>query len=316
MELSSVHEFLCYFLFLRKESKRKDLPSLSIHSKIRLRSFKKNLPINCSISHNPAKSRKPTQRRKPLLKASRTHLTFVLAGAAHHTSQQRSTCRFESNFITTKSIIMGTFSKGILGGFSGKVGPVVGSSWKGIDVMRSMPNKKKGTSSVAQLDQQLKFSIGMQFMQPMTELVNVTFNNYATDQTAFNAAFSYTLKNAIAGKTPDYVIDYSKALLSKGTLPNATAPAASATNKAVFFTWTDNSGIGNAAATDSAIMVIYCKELNAAIFTWKGGMRSDSAAQLDVSGFTGKTVATWLGFLSANGSDVADSIYTGEVLVK
>ena len=34
---------------------------------------------------------------------------------------------------------MGTISKGILGGFSGKVGTVIGGNWKGIDYMRSIP---------------------------------------------------------------------------------------------------------------------------------------------------------------------------------
>lgn len=35
---------------------------------------------------------------------------------------------------------MGTFSKGILGGFSGTVGTVIGGNWKGIQYMRSQPN--------------------------------------------------------------------------------------------------------------------------------------------------------------------------------
>lgn len=38
---------------------------------------------------------------------------------------------------------MGTIKKGILGGFSGKVGTVVGGSWKGISYMRSLPQKVK-----------------------------------------------------------------------------------------------------------------------------------------------------------------------------
>ena len=35
---------------------------------------------------------------------------------------------------------MGIIKKGILGGFSGKVGNVVGASWKGIDYIRSLPS--------------------------------------------------------------------------------------------------------------------------------------------------------------------------------
>jgi hypothetical protein len=44
---------------------------------------------------------------------------------------------------------MGTFNKGILGGFSGKTGTVIGSNWKGRTVMRSLPGKrtKQETSS-------------------------------------------------------------------------------------------------------------------------------------------------------------------------
>ena len=49
---------------------------------------------------------------------------------------------------------MGTISKGILGGFSGTVGTVIGGSWKGIDYMRSQPSKRSGNFSQAQLEQQ------------------------------------------------------------------------------------------------------------------------------------------------------------------
>jgi hypothetical protein len=34
---------------------------------------------------------------------------------------------------------MGKINQGILGGFSGKVGNVVGGSWKGIEYMRVIP---------------------------------------------------------------------------------------------------------------------------------------------------------------------------------
>ena len=40
---------------------------------------------------------------------------------------------------------MGTYNKGILGPFSGKVGTVVGASWRGKDVMRSLPKKTDRT---------------------------------------------------------------------------------------------------------------------------------------------------------------------------
>jgi hypothetical protein len=39
---------------------------------------------------------------------------------------------------------MGIIKQGILGGFSGKVGNVVGGTWKGIDYMRVLPKATVG----------------------------------------------------------------------------------------------------------------------------------------------------------------------------
>ena len=54
---------------------------------------------------------------------------------------------------------MATFEKGILGGFSGKVGTVIGGNWKGIDYMRSKSSKRSFIPSQKQLEQQLKFAL-------------------------------------------------------------------------------------------------------------------------------------------------------------
>ena len=45
---------------------------------------------------------------------------------------------------------MGVIKRGILGGFSNKVGPVVGSSWKGIDVIKSKPVSVSNPNTPAQ----------------------------------------------------------------------------------------------------------------------------------------------------------------------
>jgi len=38
---------------------------------------------------------------------------------------------------------MGKISKGILGGFSGTVGAVIGATWKGVSYMRSQSSAKR-----------------------------------------------------------------------------------------------------------------------------------------------------------------------------
>jgi hypothetical protein len=63
---------------------------------------------------------------------------------------------------------MGTIKKGILGGFSGKVGTVVGASWKGIAYMRSLPQKVKNPRTTGQRSQRSKFSLALKLLQPLT----------------------------------------------------------------------------------------------------------------------------------------------------
>ena len=48
---------------------------------------------------------------------------------------------------------MGKIKQGILGGFKGKVGTVIGSSWNGIAYMRGLPQSHKDAKSQAQLAQ-------------------------------------------------------------------------------------------------------------------------------------------------------------------
>ena len=48
---------------------------------------------------------------------------------------------------------MGKIKQGILGGFKGKVGTVIGASWNGIAYMRGIPQSQKDPKSVAQLKQ-------------------------------------------------------------------------------------------------------------------------------------------------------------------
>ena len=69
---------------------------------------------------------------------------------------------------------MGKIKSGILGGFSGTVGPVVGSR-KGISVMRSRPPGKRRKSTDAQLRQMAKLRLMTPFVSPLTDLLNKTY---------------------------------------------------------------------------------------------------------------------------------------------
>src|SRR5277367_2800230 len=103
---------------------------------------------------------------------------------------------------------MGTYKKGILGGFSGKVGTVVGSTWKGITVMKSLPGPRKGNPTLLQLEQQARFSLMIKFLQPLTSLFNQTFSNGVVGMSGSNKALSYNILNGITGVYPTFTVNY------------------------------------------------------------------------------------------------------------
>ncbi len=62
---------------------------------------------------------------------------------------------------------MAKLPNGILGGFIGTLGPAVGTQWKGNQVIRSRPPRKRPRSSEDQLKQQAKMSLLTPFIGPV-----------------------------------------------------------------------------------------------------------------------------------------------------
>lgn len=212
---------------------------------------------------------------------------------------------------------MGKISQGILGGVSGKVGNVVGGSWKGIDYLRILPASVANPRTPAQMDQRSKFITVINFLQPIKDFIRVGFKNYAVKMTQFNNAMSYNVKNAITGEYPDYTMDYTKALVSRGGLaPALNGTASSTVAGLVTFEWDDNSGDGNAQSTDKALLVVYNPVKNEAVFILDGVTRVTGVQEITVpDNYSGDTVHTYIGFISEDGASVSNSKYLGAVQV-
>lgn len=205
--------------------------------------------------------------------------------------------------------------KGILGGFSGTVGTVVGSKWKGIDVIRSVGPEHNSSNTTPQATQRVKFSLVFRFLQSMKDLLDIGFKDFAVKMTGPNSALAYNIKNAVTGNFPNFSILYSEVLISRGSLPKASLPvAAVGASGTVAFTWANNTGIGKAKADDKSILVAYCPELNHTLYA-TGASRSAGADTLNVPEFKGKIVQTWVSFVTANNKDIAQSVFAGQVTV-
>ena len=202
------------------------------------------------------------------------------------------------------------------GGFSGKVGTVVGGNWKGIDYLRSKGKRSKAEPIASQLEQQAKFGLAVRFAQSMSGLLDIGFSKYSVRQTGKNAALSYILKNAVGGVYPNNSILYANVQISRGDLPNVLAPAvASVAGSKCSFSWTDNSGTGIAKPADKVMLAAYCPELNQCIYTTGSASRASLADELNLVTFSGKLVETYISIISEDGRNIASSIYTGQLTV-
>ncbi|QZE15527.1 hypothetical protein K4L44_06760 [Halosquirtibacter laminarini] len=115
---------------------------------------------------------------------------------------------------------MGKISKGILGGFSGTVGSVVGSTWKGIDVIRSKPKMRKKSSTKSQVAQRKKFGAAVKFFSSIHDMVKIGFQEVAIHQTAHNVAIKENFKHFSYDAQKDEIkIDYSKLIIANGSRP-------------------------------------------------------------------------------------------------
>lgn len=214
--------------------------------------------------------------------------------------------------------------KGILGGVSGKIGNVIGGNWKGIDYLRSVPANVTNSNSPLQMAQRLKFAAVLRFVKPLKEVFRFGFSAYAVKMTAYNAGFAYNYANALSGDYPDYEIDYSRALLTKGSLPGVFNSEITAQPGAKLkITWHDNTGEVNAQITDFLFLVVYNPSKGQAIIRLNVATRKDESVVADIpASYAGDTVQCFLGFTALNAAltgqtkdAVSDSSYAGSALI-
>lgn len=213
---------------------------------------------------------------------------------------------------------MGKIKRGILGGFSGKVGPIVGSSWKGKAYMKSAPLHVRNPRTLEQQCQRKKFAMVMKFLTAINPYLKFGYKNKATDKTAMNAAMSYMLKNGcVVGEFPNYTIDYASAKVATGDLRRGQNVSFNLIGNIANYHWTDNSDNGNAHATDFAMGLLYNPAKNEAEYDIGNATRADGSLQFSFPPeWMDDRVEVYLSFMSEDGKQVSESEYVGEVLIE
>ena len=212
---------------------------------------------------------------------------------------------------------MATISKGILGGFSGTVGPVVGANWRGMDVIRSRPKSSKRTPSERQLEQQLKFKLAISFLQPIKNIQSRFFGSGSGVKSRVNLAVSYTISEAIqmVAGLPELI--FNKVLITRGELTSfQNAVLTTQPGGVLHLEWEDNSTQGDAAPTDQVSIVCYCAELKNWEIYEGIVMRSDLMADVTLPAYClGKTMEVYAFLNNEKQTAASTSLYLGQHVV-
>jgi hypothetical protein len=155
---------------------------------------------------------------------------------------------------------MGKLNIGILGGFSGTVGTVVGSTnKKGEDIIRAKSKKRRTANTEGQVIQQTKFGLVTGFMQGVNPLLKTGLKQVASAENMLthNYACRHALKIAVVGTDAQPELDYSKIIISDGSLSRIAGATATKEGDTIKFSWSDTVSSSIGSANDKVALLVY-----------------------------------------------------------
>lgn len=172
---------------------------------------------------------------------------------------------------------MAIIKKGILGGFSNKVGNVVGSSWKGISTMRSLPESYNDANSEAQQKQRTAFSYYSEMgSELLTSFIRPVLDPQAKRMSGYNLFVKQNLDAVAKG---EIVFDENPPIFSTGRLCEAYLIAAEqdAASSVLSLEWESNINCALGEESDSIYAFVFGAN-NKVVWAGKVGTRGRAVA--------------------------------------
>lgn len=207
---------------------------------------------------------------------------------------------------------MAKIPQGIFGGLSGKIGNLVGSSWKGIPVLKTKPLSVANPRTAAQVAQRNSFTGVVEYAKViLVPVIKPLRDRFAVKMSGFNTFVSDNIAffDEEGPIVPKDVIISSGSLLACEDLNGSSSYSANE----VVLNWTDNSGIGNAFPGDEVYVVIYGSENKDVAGFATPAVRTDATVTITVPWDTtlGETLTCHLSFRRTDGTLVSNSVSVG-----
>lgn len=186
-------------------------------------------------------------------------------------------------------------------------------TWKGKNVLRAKPLTVANPRTVGQQLQRMKLAMMVFFYRQIAGVIKIGYKSQAVGQSEYNAFASEALRNAFTGSTAEGAEwDFSKLLVSKGTISPTTITNVTADGADYTVTWPTAANMPGQSVSDKAVVVISENDNNGQFLDAVGfvteATRGDGSVIVDAAGTSigiGGQVA-WLFFVNADG-EVSDS---------
>ena len=217
-----------------------------------------------------------------------------------------------TNHLLTQILnIMGKYNQGILGPFSGKVGSVVGSSWKGVNYIKSLPGPN-ASNTEAQQKQRSRFKSVVSLASSLMEsLIRPVWNLVGGKMTGYNL---FVKTNMPAFDESGALVNYSDFHASMGALPlpeNLNIQDDADVVSGIELSWKDDSATGVGNADDKLHLLVMTPERVHILNT--ASVRSDQSAEITLPVAAGN-VHVYAFFGTADGDKFSPDLYSLVVL--
>lgn len=212
---------------------------------------------------------------------------------------------------------MAKFINGAIGTFSGKVGSIIGSSWRSVHYIRGLSKKRTKPFSEAQLAHQQRFGMMGRFLLPLKGLVEIGLANADESRaTLFNRAMSMNLP-AVVGTYPDFNIDYSQVTFSKGSLLVPRNASVALSPGVVTVNWNPAVNRFSGEGDDEVYVLLYDHEQE--LFYTSDTIEPRSAATVDIpldDGMAGNNADVWAFAVSRDGKHISNTLHLGSFILE
>ena len=194
---------------------------------------------------------------------------------------------------------MGKQYGGMFANWYGKIGNVVGRIRQGRTIVAIYQPNVSNPRTDAQIAQRERFTLLAKPLAAMSGFLKYGFHNLDGYKTGnyYSAAIGYNMRieNIFTEVGNVTELALSKLSVSNGNVDNPYSPSCSADGTTLSLTWADNSGMGDALATDKLMVLVYNPTKNMCVYNTALAERAERNATLSLpSAWTADNVNVWI----------------------